>query len=186
MRIVFYCLGIILLFSSCNSEREIHEENTYEIVSLLVETTGKPMKPPPPPEGVRSRFTDSQINSILNRSQKVALYPVFNSSKKVFSENKKVSSEYNNLVTNLKNLDKEQLVDLSEVTTSESLKLSIIDTNKLKSEKRYIDKNYDILIQISAISFNAAYDKAALVLSASRGRLNGSSSIIYMYKVDGK
>lgn len=186
MRTVFYFLGIILLFSSCNSEREIQEENTYEIVSLLVETTGKPIKPPPPPEGVKSRFTDSQIDSITNRIQKVALHPVFNRIKKDFSENKKISLEYNNLVANLKNLEKEQLVDLSKVITSERLKLSIIDTNKLKSEKRYLDRNYDILIQISVISFNATYDKAALVLSASRGHLNGFSSILYMHKVDGK
>ena len=184
MKKTIYLISIVFLSNSCNYQENIREKNTYEITSLIIENTGGPIKPPPPPNGQKSRFTKNQIDSIMMRIQKVALFPVFYKVKRDFSKNAKIEDEYNKLVSDFGTIEKEEFIDLSKIRTSKHLKLSKIDTIKLKSEKRYVDKNYDILIYFSEISFNEEYDKAALIVGSTRGHLNGSNSIVYMHKVN--
>ena len=53
-------------------------------------------------------------------------------------------------------------------------------------DKRYINKNYDKLIKLSNISFNADQDKAVLIASYSTGYLNSASSLVLLEKKKGK
>ncbi|WP_109433967.1 hypothetical protein [Aquimarina sp. AU119] len=185
MRIVFLIIGCVILFSSCESNKEKREKNTYQIVSLLIDEVGGPIKPPPPPEGQKAYFTNKQIDSIMTRSQDIALHPVFKKVKRKFVKKDNYGEKFNVLLEQLNKLKEEKLIDTLKIKTSISCRLNTIDTLLLKSDKRYIDKNYDILIYFSNISFDDDFSKAVLILSSTRGYLSGSSSIIFLEKKDG-
>ncbi len=50
--------------------------------------------------------------------------------------------------------------------------LSIIDTLAMKNDRRYIEKNFDKLINFSQISFNEHYTKVVLTVGANMGPLD--------------
>ena len=108
MKKTIYLISIVFLSNSCNYQENIREKNTYEITSLIIENTGGPIKPPPPPNGQKSRFTKNQIDSIMMRIQKVALFPVFYKVKRDFSKNAKIEDEYNKLVSDFGTIEKEE------------------------------------------------------------------------------
>ncbi|WP_299247913.1 hypothetical protein [uncultured Aquimarina sp.] len=185
MKLFFYLLSILTLFVSCNNKNDSQEQDIYEIVSIIINRFSKPIQPPPPPDGKEPYFSQAQIDSIMNRTQKVALYPVLFTTTEKFTKNEKLGQEYNKLVNDLGQFNSEDQIDINKVRTSKSINLQLVDTIKLKSNRRYIDKNYDILIRISNISFNDSLDKAVLIIGSSRGYLNGASSLIFLEKING-
>ena len=83
MKNVFLIIGGLFFLNSCQFNEKEKEKNTYEIISLLIDKAGRPIKPPPPPEGQEPFFTTNQIDSIMKQSQDVALFPVLEQQKKL-------------------------------------------------------------------------------------------------------
>lgn len=185
MKNVFLIIGGLFFLNSCQFNEKEKEKNTYEIISLLIDKAGRPIKPPPPPEGQEPFFTTNQIDSIMKQSQDVALFPVLEQEKKRFVKDDSYGEKFNNLLKKLATLNDEVLIDISKIEVPKAFKLDIVDTLLLKSDKRHINKNYDILIYFSNISFSDNYTKAVLSIGTTRGYLNGSSAIVFLEKKDG-
>lgn len=183
MKASFNLVIFCLLFVSCTSLEVKKEKEAYKIFSLLIEEFGKALPPPPPP-GETYSLTKSQKDSIYNQPQKIAIHPTFYISREKFSNNGQVSKEFNSLAKKLNTLKNESLFDLSKISIKKPFELSILDTLKMKKERRYFSKNFDKVISFSHISFNKSLDKAVLIIGSSRGYLNGASSLIYLEKVN--
>ncbi len=170
---------------SCESEGYKIEKNTYDILSLLVDKFGEPMIPPRELYNLEP-FSKKQKDSILNQKVKIVIYPILKKSSKRFSSKENLSVEFNELLSDIKRINKKTIVDLSKFKIKRPYQLSILDTNKLKRDVRYVRKNFDKLLNLYVISFNEDYSKAVTISGVSNGYLNGYSSLVFLEKIDGK
>ncbi|WP_103072709.1 vWA domain-containing protein [Aquimarina sediminis] len=174
----------VILFFSCRiSTEHKKEENTYRILSLLIEEFAKPTIPPREMYGLKP-FTEVQIDSILNQDKKICLFPIQKRTHQKFSKKEKFDKEFNELVNKLKDLEDSREVDLSKIKINRPYQLSIIDTVAMKRDRRYVEKNFDKLINFSRISFNQGYTKAVIIVGVNMGPLNGYASLVFLEKID--
>ncbi|WP_062056229.1 hypothetical protein [Aquimarina longa] len=54
----------------------------------------------------------------------------------------------------------------------------------MKNDRRYVEKNFDKLINFSQISFNQNYTKAVLIVGVNMGPLNGYTSLVFLEKIN--
>ncbi len=184
MKTNFLIFSIFFLVVSCNSSIiDLHDKNSNEILSLLIDEFGKPTVPSRELYNLKP-FSKIQKDSILNQNEKITLFPIQKEIHQKFSKKEKLGEEFNKLVDNLSNLKETRKIDLSKIEISRPYQLSIIDTLAIKNDRRYIEKNFDKLINFSQISFNEHYTKAVLTVGVNMGPMNGYSSLVFLEKIN--
>ena len=178
-------LSFLLLLFSCTKENSLKERNIYQIVSLLVDDFGRPFIPPPPPNEINT-YTDIQLDSIFNQKQKISIYPVFQKVNNKFSHKKAYDVEFNKLMDSLKDVYFDKKVDISKIKINRPFNLSIIDTIKVRQDRRYLEENFDKLLSFYNISFNEKQTKAVTIIGVGMGTLNGYTSLVFLEKINGK
>ncbi|WP_128755397.1 hypothetical protein [Aquimarina sediminis] len=113
------------------------------------------------------------------------LYPTFIKTNRKFNQKKDWEPEFYDLVQKINLAYNKEILYLDKIDSPKSINLSILDTNKLKSDIRYINKNHDMLMRFSPPSFNQKYNKATIIIGVSRGFLSGSASLVFLEKKGG-
>lgn len=173
-----------LLCIACNQQTKNRETNQYEILSLLVSDM---TKPPFPIALLKERYTDEEIDSIMNTNQKVAVAPTFFHDNSEIPFNVKVNSEFKELLAKMKTDEsaEEMSIDINKIRVPNNVKLVIADTAKIKQDRYYIEKNYNIWLTFLKVYFKDTQDRAIIVAGLSRGYLSGGTSVFFLEKIDG-
>lgn len=185
MRTSFSILFLSIFLFSCTSKVTKKENETYKIISLLIDEFGK-ASPPPPPPGELYSLSEKQKDSINNQDQNIVLYPTFYVRRDEIKYNKNYGNEFKDLTNNLRDLESNELLNLSKIRIKRPYQLSILDTLKKKKDRRYIEKNFDKLLIFSNISFNESHTKAVVTVGVNMGPLNGYSSLVFLEKQNGE
>ncbi len=180
MRTLFLILISWFVLASCNKEEDGMETNTYQILSLLINEFGKPIPPPPPP-GEEYSLSKLQLDSINNQKQQIGIYPKF---KKLDYE--RVNEELNKSINYQEDDYVQKQLNISKIETKSQYHLTIVDTVKLKQNRRYIEKNFDKLLSFHDIRYNNEYTKAETIIGVGMGPLNGFASLVILYKINGE
>lgn len=192
--IVFYgCILSLFLFSSCEQHIE-EEENTYQIVSMLIKKTQRksnlpPSFPPSPDKGTLHRFTVKDSLNIykyyFEQSFKSWVIEVNNNMSGTNTKyNLKSNCVYrsNELLKHYYSLKNDVFLDINKISSANNLD-SII--NKDNSNKIYSDLKLGkpkMRVSFSRIAFDKNYSKALLVMSVEFGKLDGFSALIFLEK----
>lgn len=192
MRITLLFIGFITLFCSCESDKVTREKNTYQVLSMLIDEFGSPIKPPPPPDGQKPYFTSKQIDSIMNQKQTIGVHQFL----KHREENLKIiknidDKSYLELLKVFNQYNKDLSLDITEIKSDKGHSIISLDSLKSKQEQ-YI--TYDKQFFFSRIAFDADFKKALTAISIKHSgyflclleKENGKwkikySKMIYMY-----
>ncbi|WP_025740527.1 hypothetical protein [Aquimarina pacifica] len=185
MKVFVQIMVLFILLFSCKNKNVVEEKHTHEIMSVLIDEFGKPTVPPREMYGLEP-FSKSQIDSILDQKEKICLHPKLKITDHEFSERAEYDSEINLLIEGLSNFKYSKTLDLSKIKINRPYELSIVDTLKLKEDRRYVEKNFDKLINFSRISYNTSYTKAVLIVGVHEAVLNGYASLVFLEKKKGK
>lgn len=175
-RKLFILLNIFMFIACKNNEFQKEEQRTYEIISLMIIELSTSFPPAPPPPGLSSnefRQQSDSIQKVFNKKMEnvqldVAVYPVMKPVKFDFDKYKSFIE-----IKNENNLDEIPL-DLTKINNYKDHKLRYFDS---LAERKIIERQFDISIQISRIVFNEKYDKALLIVGLGRGKLDGSRTL---------
>jgi hypothetical protein len=175
-------VSIILLSYSCDSKQNIEDENSFQIVNLLVNYYSKsnvlqPSFPPPPDNLKYSYSTEDSLRIYKHFHEETIRKKLINISEKMFAVKEKfdfenICNEDVQLLNSMYSLE-EKSFDFSGIVLTNS--------NSFLSQKNKINE-IDIKINFSRIAFNKTYDKAMLVLGINFGKFNGFSTLIYLEK----
>ena len=180
----FYNLILIAFLVSCQPEKVAIDDNTNEIISILLEKYGKSrVKPPPPNESFD--LNQKQIDSIYKQKQKIAIYPVRSGIKGLSSKKEFKTKPYYSLIKGFDSIRNKQ-IDISLIKNEIGHQLILLDTIKYREDKHYISNNYDRMLHFSPIAFDKKKTKAITVLAYNSGYLNGSTVLLYFEKENGK
>ncbi|WP_298546159.1 hypothetical protein [uncultured Aquimarina sp.] len=186
MKSTFLILFCSFFIFGCN-DKQVKEKNTYQILSLLIDEFGKPIIPPPPPKELShlKPLTDNQIDSIINQKQEICIFPIFRRNNNNFNYKKEYDEEFNKLVSDLKNSYTVEKIDISKIKIDRPYQLSIVDTMKMRENRRYIEKNFDKLLSFYNVSYNKKGTKAVTIIGVGMGPLNGYTSLVFLEKING-
>ncbi len=186
MKSIFFILFCSFFIFGCN-DKQVKEKNTYQIISVLIEEFGKPIIPPPPPKELShlKPLTDKQLDSITNQEQKICIFPIFRRNKKNFNYKKEYDEEFNELVSDLKSSYNIGKIDISKIKIDRPYQLSLVDTVKVRQDRRYVEKNFDKLLSFYNVSYNKKRTKAVTIIGVGIGRLNGYTSLVFLEKTKG-
>ncbi len=161
IRVLMLC---ILFLSSCNSEEDKRlENNTYQVISLLIDEFGSPIKPPPPPEGKDAYFTEVQTDSIMNQIQTIGVHCVMKREKVDKNILEKANDkEYKDLLELFNNFNQDLSLDLSKIKSKKDYKVIYIDSTLSKQEQH---NTYDWQLSFSRIAFDDNLKKALITVS---------------------
>ncbi len=148
---------LFFLILSCKSREKKALENQYDVLSFLVNRYAKPDLPPPPP-GKSYSLSQQEKDSINGQYQVLSIYPVATIVNNIGQKNVN-DNEFNTLIQKL-NKEKRIVLDITKIKAYENYALTLLDTLKLKQDRRHIEKNFDKLLSFSPISFNNNYTKA--------------------------
>ncbi len=185
-------LGLIVQCKNID-DSTTREQETYAVLSVIIENNGGPI-PAPPPEGLSDRefkrVSDSIRRSIEplgleNSKRTVAVYPVPSSLSDPIELDKEYHLEYQNLVDRLMDTSPMGNINITKIKTPKWITLVESPTmDNLRADPRSWD-NFDRVLSSSWVSFNEAYSKAAVVLGITYSRSSGYSSLQLLEKVDG-
>lgn len=188
----------LLLFSSCKKmkTRNYEEENTYQIIGLLLSdlrgsTVLPPGFPPPPGEDIYEFTTRDSLRRYKYfykqtvRKKIIAFLPQIYASEK---KNKENELQTINKCTNDKALinlflesEKNIKIDINKVANSKKDSL-IYYTEKHKKMLGGGFDEIDVLLSFSDITFNKDYTKALISVEVIFEKLDGISTLIYLEK----
>ncbi|PKV48704.1 hypothetical protein ATE84_0710 [Aquimarina sp. MAR_2010_214] len=162
MRIVFLIILSASVLLSCTSIEEKQEKHTYQILSLLVDEFGRPIKPPPP-EGQKPYFTNKQIDSIMNRKQTIGVHHLLKHRKENLSITKNIDDEsYLELLKVFSEYNEDLNLDITKLKSNKGYTVIFLDSLKSKQEQ-YI--TYDKQLYFSRIAFDDSFKKALTAIS---------------------
>ncbi|APG65580.1 hypothetical protein LPB136_09495 [Tenacibaculum todarodis] len=189
-------LILVVIFFSCQKEkiRNYEEENTYQIVTSLLDEYKSYIVLPPmltrPPGAKNQKLTiqDSlwiykyHYNQLINKKTIAVNKNIFGVEKN-YSFRGKCSIVDDKLLEKFNSLKENKKIDVSKVT--------IYGKDTLIQYKEEFKKlpwsgfnKMDLLLNFSRIAFNKEYNKAIIIVGASKGRLNGVSTLLYLEKVN--
>lgn len=192
-------LIIAFLLFSCEEkqqEKDVREENTYQITSYLVNKFREPplLAPafPPPPKGKEYIYTtrDSltsymySVNEFIRKKTIAFLPKTFTLDKEYRKKKIKTIKECTNdkqLIKSFLKSERGIKIDINKVGNSKKDSL-IYYTEKHKKMLGRGFNEIDMLLSFSNITFNKDYTKALLVVGVTFERLNGFSTLIYLEK----
>lgn len=193
-------LIIVLLFLSCKEKQKIsnniEEENTYQIISLLLSEFRESMvlRPgfsPPPGEDTYEFTTKDSLRSYKYfykqtiKKKTIAFWPqIYALGKKHKGEELQTIKKCTNdktLINLFLESEKNSKIDINKVANSKKDSLIYYTENHKKMLGGGFDK-IDMLLSFSDITFNKGYTKALLVAGRSFGKLNGTSILIFLEK----
>ena len=181
-------LILFLLNSCCQNKNNTEEENTYQIVTLLVNGYKKyiVLSPSfPPPLLSKMKIQDSLL---------IYKYFIQQSLKKktIALTNKMFAIKETHSFRDKCEIDKEIVEKLNTLTKSKSLnieKVTLYGKDTLIQYKEEFKKSswkgfykMDLLLSFSRISFNKQFNKAIMIVGATKGHLNGFSTLVYLEK----
>lgn len=192
-------LIITLLFLSCKEKQQastIEEENTYQIIGLLLSDLRGSMVlppgfPPPPGEDTYEFTTKDSLWSYKYfykqtvRKKTIAFWPQISVSKKKYKEKElQIINECTNdnqLITSFLKSGNNIKIDINKVANSKKDSL-IYYTEKHKKMLGGGFDEIDVLLSFSDITFNKGYTKALISVGVIFEKLDGISTLIYLEK----
>jgi len=197
---IFKILFFIFLsgfYYSCKFDDSIEKENTYQVLSLLInEYTSNSKKIifniPPPPNGTKLKQKLSIKDSLLLYKQfyeetikqkVIALKPkMFGIDKKhPFKEVCNINQKFLNSFFNLKDSKK---INLNKINLNKKDSLIYYSDSYKKMRTKGFDK-IDICLNFSRINFDRDYKEAIVIVGLSYGKLDGFSAIYFLEKKKG-
>ena len=191
---ILFFIFLSSLYYSCKFDDSIEKENTYQVLSLLInEYTANSKKIifniPPPPNGTRLKQKLSIKDSLL-------LYKQFYKEtikQKVIALNPKmfgIDEQYH--FKEDCNINQKLLQSFFNLKESKKINLNKIRLNKKDSLIYYTDNHkkmwakgfneIDICLNFSRIKFDKSYKHAILILGVSYDKLDGFSTIYFLEK----
>lgn len=187
---------LVLIVFSCQKkdERKLIKENTFQIVSFLMDSlvdgsVNLPNFPPPPNE---KNYIFSIKDSLRNykhfytetiRQKKVAVKPTFFSLKKdKISFNNNCKIDITELLSDSSMLNSSlDSIDIKKLTLrSKSIIIPYNDVFKNDIGKGF--SRVDLIFNFSKIIYNKNFNKAIIIVGVSTGKLSGFSTLIYLEK----
>ena len=200
MRIIYLNILIILLISSCKSTEKDLE---MEVISQMYQNISKKMPPPPPQseeyktgsiKPSRIDYSKIQVKTLSFAINEGFIEPVLNkpiyksffkfNSKKIF-ERENLDTMEINMVARLTERKSTGLLDQKLLKSLSNENLQFLNHSVVNSAIREKFR-IDCIVSFSNVSFNKSRDKASIVVSISRGKLNGSSTIYILKKINNK
>lgn len=190
-----YILTILFLVISCSKKESIkliEEENTYQIISYLVDDYKKYLVlsssfPPPPIIGREKFKTQDSLNIYKYFIQQSLKKKNIAVNKKLFRVEEKSSFRGkcdivdDQLLEKFNNLKENKKLDVEKVTMYG--KDTLIQYKEEFKKLPWSGFNeIDLLLNFSRIAFNKEYNKAIIIVGAAKGRLNGVSTLLYLEK----
>lgn len=183
----FIVIPVLLLMINCHSQKyNIEDENTYEILSFLINKYAKPIAPPPPLD-ISDHTSDSikriQTEKLHNKKMTVAIYPTMN------PLTEKLEIDTLNL-DELDNFTRAYPIEIPKIDYVNNYNLILADTLRLKKNSNFSNYKYfhefDILLQFSRIAFDQDKTRAIVIMSYNYSPLNGGSVLLFLKKFNGK
>ncbi|WP_408026642.1 hypothetical protein [Tenacibaculum litoreum] len=173
--------------------RNYEEENTYQIIGLLLSdlrgsTVLPPGFPPPPGEDIYEFTTRDSLRRYKYFYKQTVRKKIIAFLPQIYASEKKNELQTINKCTNDKALinlflesEKNIKIDINKVGNSKKDSL-IYYTEKHKKMLGRGFNEIDMLLSFSNITFNKDYTRALLVVGVTFERLNGFSTLIYLEK----
>ncbi|MFI2741958.1 hypothetical protein ACG2LH_04400 [Zhouia sp. PK063] len=203
MNRIIYTLIVIILFSSC--EKNNHE--TYEIYNILYKGIGKPIELSP--EDVRSYYRNHLLDESTITKEDSLKYAKeiiqYNNKGKIFAIGtmgfKKID-DLNESLPKRKNIPKdfellyqkfqkeyrstqEENIDITQIRKNRPQDTIILYHKSLIDNNETDFHNFYMLILFSKIVFNDQHDKAIVLISMNRSKLDGATGICFLKKENG-
>jgi hypothetical protein len=180
-----YILSSLFLILSCQkNQNNIFEKNQIDLISDIINSQyALPPLPPLPNDTITSwEMTQKTIDSVKAVKLNVAIYPLFCKPRLDRGINLgQVDEEFKDLVKKFSDIEFSKKIPIKDIDDRSRHKVVLADTIVLKKSRDW--KEYDLLLNISNISFNKNFDKAALDIGISRSALWGSGGL-YLFKKD--
>lgn len=163
MRIVLLIILSASMFLSCTSIEKKKEKDTYQILSLLIDEFGRPIKPPPPPEGQKPYFTNEQINSIMNRKQTIGVHQLLKHREEKVEISFDIEDEsYNELLKIFNDYTEDLNLDITKIKSDKGYNAIFLDS-LLSKQEQY--NTYNKQLFFSRIAFDNDFQKALTTIS---------------------
>lgn len=180
----FLSFFYVIFFISC--ENDFEGDNSYAIMSLMIDKLATPIVPPPPPNLTDSEFkrkSDSIIKTTNNNQWSNEKFILSIEQIENFDMPKSISFsdiEFKRIVMTLEQENENNIIDISrfpKIRNIEYLK------SKNHNSKNINWREIDMSISFSSIAFNKNRNKAAMIVGVSRGKLSGYSMLVFLAKV---
>ncbi len=172
---------IVTCFTCKKNQENLIKQSQIDLISYIINTKGYAL-PPPHSDTINGwNMSQKTIDSVLNVSLNVAIYPILgksNLNKKVNIEH--LEEEYKDLIKKSSIIQEGEIVFIKEINEKSRHNVILADTIILKKSKDW--KEYDLLFNFSNLSFNKEFDKATVVVGISRSSLWGSSKLLLLNK----
>lgn len=178
------CVLIMFLLLSCKKLENRVEDETYKVVSMLVNSYAIPVLPPPP-----ITPSTNKLDEKFDALKKITNFK--NEDINIYLNYLTIQVEGENIEIN--NQKTYKIIDIKD----SNFIMKSLDTSKIKVRKNIkfhnqdmtdpVDFNrVDMVLSFSKINFSPLLDKAVLVIGVSRGNLSGFTSIILCEKINDK
>ncbi len=163
MKIFFGVLLFICTLFSCESFETEEVSNTHQVLSLLLDEFGSPVKPPPPIEGQKPYFTNQQIDSIMNQKQVLGVHRLLKYrkiNKNLLEGNQ--NEDYVSLLENFNSFKSHFTFDINKIKSEKNYNIIYLDTLLSKQKQHEL---YDWQLFFSRIAFADNFEKALITVS---------------------
>lgn len=180
MRYLLLIIFTFFLTVSCIKEQDTQlQENTATLISYFVDKLSHPLPPPPPLKG-EMKLSKEVIDSLMRIKLNIAIYPIMSP---IMKRNFKLGeyNSYSEIIDSSFLIKDNMEIPLYLIKSKKGHKLVKADTLLLRKTKDW--REYDLLFNISRISFNKDYSKAICMIGISRSALWGHGGL-YLFEKD--
>jgi hypothetical protein len=161
MRTVLLIILSTSVLLSCTSIEEKQEKDTYQILSLLVDEFGTPIRPPS--DGKNSHFTKERIDSIMNQKQTIGVYQVLkHREEKVDISISTEDVSYLELLKLFNSYTEDINLDITKIKSNKDYNIIFLDS-LLSKQEQY--NTYDKQLFFSRVAFDNDFKKALTTIS---------------------
>lgn len=173
-----------LSFFSCKIDKDSKLDNKIDLISSVVEEFSFPVPPPPPPNLNDVEISPKIIDSLKKVKMNIAIHPILfkpdlNNNIKL----EKIEKPFKELFNQLQKLNSVKIDNIKSINAKSRHFVVLADTIILKQSRDW--KEYDIVYNISNISFNEEFDKAVCLIGVSRSALWGHVGVYFFEKKNG-
>lgn len=182
LKISIYLI-ILLVLNNCSVNNN-KTDNTYQVISLLVNETYRSYSKIP--STLNKRENNFQNDSINKKEFIFILDNKLRLISKTFGLSKH-KEEYQKMFEELSSFSKEKDINLKYITVSKNIKMVELTNEhiqKMKNNNYYSD--FDLYISFSRIAFNKSNDKALVAISTGDSSLSSSYDLFYLKMQNGK
>ena len=191
-----------MIFISCLQSKGVDEEMV--VIGYIYNSIPKTIPPPPPPppmqnsdfDSIDNQFDYSKLDSLYFRYAINNQFVISDLNKEINKSFFKANSEKLFEREDIDSLNMALIKKIGNVNTKKNLNKEFLNNyvgkNSLYLNQRFISKdgkekkelNIDGIISFSRVSFNAKKNRAAIVVGIHRGRLDSSSTIYLLEKIN--